>query len=245
MLTKQRVAALAGEFAGVAVLTSVLLAISKSGVGFSYFIASGVALSVAALSILVGSVSGAHFNPAVTIALWTNRSVGTIKAISYVVAQFLGGVAAWKLYVYLVSQPLNSIAPKTFEWRVMWAEVIGALVIGFAYSAAVSRRKWGAKYAVTIAGGVFLGMMVASLASNGVVNPAIALGVRSWSVAYIAGPIVGALFGANIYTYLFATDAEASNGFKFAALSAKSSSSSKVAKKKSAAKKKPVTKRKK
>lgn len=204
MITKPKVAALVGEFLGVATLTAVLLAISKSGVGFSYFIASGVGLAVVALSLLVGSVSYAQFNPAVTLGLWTTRSITSLRAIFTMAAQFLGGYAAWQLYDYLVNQPLSPIAPKTFEWRMFWAEAVGALLIGFAYTAAVYRRKWGGAFAATVGGGVFLGMLVASLGSNGLANPALALGVRSWSLAYVAGPIVGAVVGANLYAYLFA-----------------------------------------
>ena len=204
MSNRSKVAAVVAEFLGVAALTMILLAISKSGVGFSLFIAGGVGLGVAFLSLIMGAASGAHYNPAVTIGLWTTRKITTSRALVFVAAQLLGGVAAWKIYNFLVAQPLASIAPKTFDWKVFWAEALGGMLIALAYSAAVYKREWGTRYAATIGGGVFLGMMVASLASNGIANPAIALGMRSWSTAYVAGPILGGLIGANIYTYLFA-----------------------------------------
>ena len=44
-----------------------------------------------------------------------------------------------------------------------------------------------------------MGILVASLASNGIVNPAVAIGVQSWSWVYAVAPLVGAVLGANVY----------------------------------------------
>ena len=63
MFGRTKIAAYVAEFLGVATLTSVLLAIGKSGVGYSYFLAGGVALAAAGMALAVGRLSGAHFNP--------------------------------------------------------------------------------------------------------------------------------------------------------------------------------------
>ena len=49
-----------------------------------------------------------------------------------------------------------------------------------------------------------LGILVASTASNGILNPAVALGIRSWNFVYVAGPVLGAIIGMNLYAQLFA-----------------------------------------
>ncbi len=52
--------------------------------------------TVLALGILIqilGPVSGAHFNPAVTLSDWAQRRVGTMISLGYVIAQFSGGIA--------------------------------------------------------------------------------------------------------------------------------------------------------
>jgi len=59
------------------------------------------------------------------------------------------------------------------------------------------------KKAAILAVGLFGGILVASLAGNGLLNPAVAIAVNSVSWAYIVGPIVGLLLGANIYNLIF------------------------------------------
>lgn len=203
MFSRKNVAMLGAEFLGVAVLTSILLAVGKSGVGFSYFLSSGVALAYLAVSLFIFGVSGAHLNPAVTLGMWTTRKIPTIQAIGYLVAQFLGGLAAWGLYTYLVKDQLPSTAT-SFSWQIMVAEGIAGAFIAFGTAAVVFQGFSGLQAAATVAGAIFVGTLIASLGSNGIGNPAIALGVRDWSWAYVAGPLIGGILGANLYLYMFA-----------------------------------------
>jgi glycerol uptake facilitator-like aquaporin len=192
------------EFLGVAVITSVILAVSKSGVGFSVFIASGVGMAVTALTLVFGPRIDAQFNPAVTLGLWTTRKLATSRAIMALATQFLGGLAAWRLYEFLTAQPLAGIAGKGFDWRVLAAEAAGAFVLTFGVVAAVYQGYRGLKLAATVGAAFFLGILIASIASNGVVNPAVAVGLRSWSRAYALGPLLGGVLGANLYALLYA-----------------------------------------
>jgi glycerol uptake facilitator-like aquaporin len=203
MFSRLKVAGIAAEFLGVAILTSVLLAVGKSGVGYSYFLSSGVAIAFLGGALLLARNSGAQFNPAVTLGLWTTRKNSTFKSITYLAAQFAGGATAWWLYTYLTNQPLPTTA-QVFAWRVLVAEAIAGGVIAFGVAAAVYQKFDGLQYAATIAGAIFIGTLVASLGSNGIGNPAIALGVHDWSWAYVAGPLVGGVIGVNLYAYLFA-----------------------------------------
>lgn len=203
MIDRRKVGMVVAEFFGAMVLTATLLAVGKSGVGYSYFLSSGVALAFLGGSLLLARVSGAQFNPAVTLGLWSTRKVPTIKAVSFIAAQFAGGASAWWLYTYLTNQALPS-TPQTFAWRVMAAEAIAGFVIVFGVAAAVYQEFDGLQYAATIAGAIFVGTLIASLGSNGIGNPAIALGVHNWSWTYVAGPLVGGIIGANLYLYLFA-----------------------------------------
>ncbi len=57
----------------------------------------GIAMGLTALALILspmGKRSGAHFNPAVTLTFWWLGKVQTWDAIFYVIAQFLGGIAA-------------------------------------------------------------------------------------------------------------------------------------------------------
>jgi hypothetical protein len=58
--------------------------------------------------------------------------------------------------------------------------------------------------AVVYSAALFTGIIVASVSSAGLLNPALALGLRSWGTVYVLGPLVGALVGVNLYYLLFA-----------------------------------------
>ena len=55
-------------------------------------LAHGLALAV--LVSALGPVSGGHFNPVVTLAVWTMGKITPARAALYVVAQLVGGLAA-------------------------------------------------------------------------------------------------------------------------------------------------------
>lgn len=204
MFGRTKIAGAVAEFLGVATLVLTILAVSKSGVGFSVFIAASVGVAASGLALAFGPRMNVQFNPAVTLGLWTSRRLTTLHAAVAIAAQFLGGAVALKLYEYLANQPINSIANKAFDWRILVAEGVGAMLVGFIVAAAVYQRYVGVRLAAAFGGAFFVGALVASLAANGLVNPAVALGVRSWSRAYTLGPLLGGVIGVNLYAYLFA-----------------------------------------
>jgi glycerol uptake facilitator-like aquaporin len=204
MTVRSRIAMLMAEFLGTAVLATVAINVSRSQIGIGYFVAIALGATLALLVLTFGSTSGGHFNPAVTIGLWTLRKIQTIQAIAYLAVQMLGGLAAWQLANYFVGDELRSIAGNAFDWKILVAEAVGAFVFTFAIAAATYQNFGSSKAATLIGGGLFMGVIVASLASNAVINPAIALANQSWSRAYIFGPIIGAVVGMNLYVLLFA-----------------------------------------
>lgn len=204
MLSRKNVAMLVAEALGTAILTFSVLAVIKSAIGIPYFAAIGVGLTLSILVITLGSASGAHLNPAVTVGLWTLRKINTIKAVLYIAAQFVGALAAFQLYEYLVGRSLESIAGSAFEWQVLVAELVGTAIFGFGIAAAIYQKFEGGKLALTIGFSLAVGILVAGVASNGLLNPAIALGVQSWDKAYVVGPILGSVIGMNLYALLFA-----------------------------------------
>ncbi len=204
MTVRSKIATLAAEFLGTAVLATVAINISRSQIGIGYFVAIGVGLTLGILVLSLGPVSGGHFNPAVTIGLWTVRKIKTLTALAFVAAQMLGGLAAWQLANYFAGAQIQSVANQNFDWKILVAEAIGAMVFTFLVASAVFQRYEGGKVAAVIGGGLTIGVIVASLGSNAILNPAVALANQSWSWAYAAGPIVGALIGMNLYVLLFA-----------------------------------------
>jgi len=196
-------AKLGAEFIGTGILAMLILVMANT-TAVSYFIATSAAVTLAAIVMLFGPVSGAHVNPAVTFGMWTARRIGTVKAVGYIVAQALGGLAAWQLYQYFTNHTLPA-KTVTFDTRLFIAEAVGAAIWVFAVAAVVSRGVETTTRAVALGTAVFAAIMIAATASLGFVNPAVALAARSTSVVYVVGPLVGGLVGYNLYTMLFET----------------------------------------
>jgi glycerol uptake facilitator protein len=228
VLTRAKAAMLGAEFLGTALLATIILIMSNT-TSVSYFIATSAAVVLAAIVMLFGSVSGAHVNPAVTFGMWTARKITTVRAVTYIAAQALGGLAAWQLFQYLTNHKLTSHAG-SYNTRMLISEAIGAAVLSFGIAAVINRRADASAAALAI-GTVFFGaIMVAALASAGYINPAVALAARSWSWVYVGGPLIGGLVGVNLYMFLF--EPRANWGWNSSMLSMKTTSSKKKSSKK-------------
>lgn len=203
MVGKKTVAILFAEFIGTFALSSAVFAMSGR-TGFPFFGAAAAGLTLALVVITLGATSGAHINPAVTLGFWSLRKIETTLAIAYIAAQFLGALTSWQLNAYFLGQPIKNSAASTFDWKIFTAEAVGAFVFTFGIAAAVYLKKTGYELAAGIGTALFVGVLVASYGSNGILNPAVALGIRSFSLAYILGPVVGAILGMNAYMLLFA-----------------------------------------
>ncbi len=203
MLGKQKIAMIVAEFMGTFVLTSAVYAVIVERLP-ALFVAGAAGATLGLVVLTVGSVSGAHINPAVTLGFWSIRKIQTAKAAAYISVQFLGAAVAWRLNEYFLGEPLQKLAKSGMDWKVFAAEAIGTFVFTFGIASAVYQGYKGLKMAVTIGSSLALGVLIASLGGNGVLNPAVALGIQSWSAAYITGPLLGSLVGMNVYSLLFA-----------------------------------------
>ncbi len=199
---KAQAAPIVAEFLGTALLVMVAIVMSQT-TSVSYFIATSLAVTLALVAMFFGPVSGAHVNPGVTFGLWIARKIGTIRAIAFIVAQLLGGLASWQLFQYLIDKPLPAHTT-SFNGTIFVAELVGTAIWAMGVAAVMTRVYDSIQGALTLGAAVFTGVMVAAIASAGYINPAIALGVRNFSGVYILGPLVGGLIGVNLYTMLFA-----------------------------------------
>lgn len=245
MTVRSKIAMLVAEFLGTGILATAVINVARSQIGIGYFVAFSAGITVLLLTLVFSTVSNVTFNPALTIGLWTLRKIQTLPALATIAAQMLGGLAAWRLAEYFTGQTLISIAGKDFDWKVLVAEMLGMLVFSFAVAAAVYQKFEAGKLAATVGAGLFAGVIVASLASNATINPAIALANQSWSRAYIFGPILGSVVGMNLYALLFAP---AGSMVSFAGITKSASSSRRSVastSKKPAAKKKPAARKRK
>jgi glycerol uptake facilitator-like aquaporin len=203
MFGRNKIAMIVAEFLGTGVLTAVVLAVSKSNVGIPYFVSLLAGLTVAVGTLAFGAVSGAHFNPIITIGLWSARQVKTLPAVVYVAAQLLGGGVAYALYTYVANTSFHNAGQ--YDPRILVAEAVGAFVFSLGWAAVVYHKLETGKAAFTVGAALTVGIVVASVGSMGLLNPAVALGMRSWVWGtYVLGPILGSIIGFNLYALLFA-----------------------------------------
>ena len=198
-MKQRQIAALLAEALGTFVLVMVVLNISRYGLPF--FTAIGAGVAIATFYSIVGKFSGGHYNPAITLGLFSIRQLTFVRTISYIVAQAIGALAAWQFYQYLTDRALTN-STTAFDWRVLIAEAVGMAVLAMAMMAIVKGKLDTGRAAATLGIAYFVGLTIAGLASNALLNPALALGVRSFDLNYAIGPIIGALVGISLYVYV-------------------------------------------
>ncbi|HVV67188.1 MAG TPA: aquaporin [Candidatus Saccharimonadales bacterium] len=206
MFGRQKAAALVAEFLGAGILTLLVLSVQRSTIGVPFFVAIAAGLTITVMMFAVSSISGGHFNPALTIGLWTARKVTTARAIVYIAAQLLGAWGAYYLYTYFVHNSLQPVGGH-YTGRILVAEAVGTGIFAFGWASALYQR-YSTAVTASVAGlSYMLGIIAASSAALGLLNPALALGTRAWVwTTYVLGPVLGAIIGVNLYNLLFTED---------------------------------------
>ena len=167
-------------------------------------IATGAAL--VALILTFGPISGAHFNPAVTLADASERGLPWSDAATYVFAQFLGGVCGTILAHIMFRLPLISLSSHE---RSGFAQVFSEFVATFGLLSVI----WGCSRKrsemVPFAVGAYITAAYWFTASTSFANPAVTIaraltdtfaGIRPIDVPWF---IFAQLLGAFAATFLF------------------------------------------
>ena len=186
----------------------------------------GVALAHGlALAILVsafGAVSGGHFNPAVTFAVWITGRMDPMRAALYVVVQLVAGVAAGFALRYVF--PESSWEPVKLGTPAVdpTISIVGAIVIEAiltmalivaVFGTAIDPRGpkiGGLAIGLAVAADIFMGGPLTGAAMNPArwFGPAVASGTYTdWYVWWI-GPLVGAAIIALVYRFVWEESAE-------------------------------------
>ncbi len=190
--------ALIAELFGTFILTTaVLTSINNPGFPVPTPVIAGLTLGL--LVYTIGPISGCHINPAITVGLFSIGRIDIRDAGTYLVAQFVGSVLAMMLGNIFFSSPTELVvngAPLTGL-----AELFGTVLLGFAVASVVVGRVSANLSGFVIGSGLLLGISFAATQSNGVLNPAVALGIGSLGHTYVWGPLGGALIGAFIANF--------------------------------------------
>lgn len=158
------------------------------------------ALVVGVFVYTIGSISGAHLNPAVTLAVWVLRKIKGVEAAGYIVAQVLGALAAMVLVSWFAFGYLKALPTIPFDWHTLAGEIFGAFILMFGISAVAIGKVKAEASGLVIGGSLFVGLMIAGgISTSAVLNPAVALGLGTVTIEHILGPIVGTVLGALAY----------------------------------------------
>jgi glycerol uptake facilitator protein len=182
-------------------------------------LAFAIALAIAIYSL--GRVSGCHINPAVTLGMLATRRMELWLAGLYIVAQFVGAVVG-ALGILVVfgtgaakvpgGMGVTSFAPSTAWIQAAAAEAIGTFILMFVIAAMAADTRAPTGWA-GLAIGLTLGAVIMMMGSvtGASLNPARSFGPAliqalfhgkvDWIqyLAYVAGPIVGAIAGIFAY----------------------------------------------
>ena len=166
-------------------------------------------LMVMSIILFMGAVSGAHLNPAVTLAFALRRDFRWKRVPGYIVAQFAGAILATILLRAILGHqgvagltlPGAGVDSTTaFLWETVLSMGLVSVILGTASGA--QAVGWGA--AVGVGGYIALAGLFGSPVSGASMNiarslgPAVIVGDFTAWWAYLAGPLVGSLVAVGI-----------------------------------------------
>ncbi len=205
---------------GSAVLAA---AFPELGIGFAG-VALAFGLTVLTLVYGLGHISGAHFNPAVSVGLWMGGRFESKELLPYIVAQVLGGIAGAGI-LYLIASGKSDFELGGFASNgygdhspggygltaALVCEVVMTMMFLFIILGATDKRAPAGFAGIAIGLGLTLIHLISIPVTNTSVNPA-----RSTSQAIFTGgeamgqlwlfwvaPIIGAILAGLIYKTCF------------------------------------------
>jgi len=203
-----------GTFALVFAGTGAIAANSASGGSVGHVgISATFGLAVMAMIYAVGPVSGAHFNPAVTIGFWAARRFPRRSVFPYLAAQFIAAtVASLGLKaIFAKGTPLGLTALHGITPAGGFAvEVVITFFLMFVIlTVATGSKEQGLMAGVSIGGTVALCALFAGPICGASMNPArsfgpaLALGDWAGLWLYVLAPVAGALIAVIVHRFIY------------------------------------------
>ncbi len=160
------------------------------------------ALMVAAIILFMGTVSGAHLNPAVSVAFALRGDFPWKRVPAYIVTQFVGAALATLLLWALIGKqgsagltlPGNGISATT---AMLWEAVLTAGLVSVILGTASGAQQIGPLAALGVGSYIALAGLWGAPVSGASMNPARSLGpvlvLGNWTAwwAYLLGPVIG------------------------------------------------------
>ena len=190
----------------------------------------GVALAhgfvIVAFAYAYGHISGTHINPAVTLGVLVAGEIELTQAISYWIAQFIGGIIGGFALAFTFSNLGGELAKATetlgatvladgitpFQGFVL-ETILTFFLVNSVLNAAVSGKAGnlaGLAIGLTLALSILMGgpLTGASLNPARTLGPAVASGTYNQIWLYFVGPLLGGVIAALLYRFVFSEKSE-------------------------------------
>eukprot|EP00747_Dinoflagellata_sp_TGD_P092083 gnl/TRDRNA2_/TRDRNA2_165282_c3_seq6.p1 gnl/TRDRNA2_/TRDRNA2_165282_c3~~gnl/TRDRNA2_/TRDRNA2_165282_c3_seq6.p1 ORF type:complete len:721 (+),score=154.19 gnl/TRDRNA2_/TRDRNA2_165282_c3_seq6:93-2255(+) len=203
---------LTSEFLGTYML---VLTLGLNVIGGSPAAGFSIAASLMCMIFALGSCSGAHFNPAVTVAIMLSGrdKCPLAEGCAFMLVQVLGGCAGAGTYVFMEKGKSFPLGPQMgFGWgHAMTAEIVFTFVLCFVVLAVATVRNSLSEYfGLAIGMCVTVGGYAIGAVSGGSLNPAVSVGISAGGLkdhsdkfwhccAYAAAEFVGAALATGLF----------------------------------------------
>lgn len=216
MTVKKYVAEAIGTYALVFAGTGAVLVDGVSGGALGLVgIAMVFGLVVMAMIYAIGDLSGAHINPAVTIAAWVRGVFPAAQVAPYVIAQCAGALAASAtlrfhfpeaegLGATLPSWPASDAVVQSLVFEVILTFFLVFVIFGVTATGKAEVLLAGIAIGGTVGLEVFVGGPISGASMNPArsIGPAVIGGEMQHLWVYLAGPIAGGVLAALVTKYL-------------------------------------------
>jgi len=169
-------------------------------------------------------ISGAHVNPAVTLATMFTRNIGVLTGLLYIVAQMLGGIAGAAITLLIAGKTnarlgafellLTDQFLRGFALEIVLTFILVTVYFGVSIKAQHLNEDTGLEPITSLFAHVPIGnavgaCLLAGSLTGGCLNPARALGPellswswQSYSWIYYVGPLIGGVIGGIIFEFI-------------------------------------------
>ncbi|GEK37669.1 aquaporin [Enterococcus thailandicus] len=184
-------------------------------------IALAFGLTIVAAAYSIGTVSGAHLNPAVSIAMWMNKRISVTELVYYIVGQVVGAFAASLTLSGLLDsagKSVENLGQNVFEMGTVGAlsvEIILTFIFVLVIMTVTSQTKGNSSLAGLVIGLSltlihFVGIPLTGMSANPArsLAPAVLVGGQALEQVwvFIVAPIVGGILAALVAKYLLNTE---------------------------------------
>jgi aquaporin Z len=166
-----------------------------------------------ALMIMVyagGHVSGGHYNPAVTFAVWLRGRCDSADVVPYWISQIIGALAASSLAFHLKGNP--AVTPQEVNaGHALIAELVGTFALAYVVLNVATAKGTSGNSFYGLAIGFTVVVMAFALGgvSGGAFNPAVATGITFMHIektanfpVYLAGDFAGGALAACVFKFV-------------------------------------------